>query len=79
MKYIEPPQFVVCVNNRQNPVSLEARRVYRVVEPEANDPEDYVRIVDESGEDYIFSRQWFFPIELPQEVVDALTEQEQAV
>ncbi len=78
MKYIEPPQFVLCVDNRQNPASLETRRVYRVVQPDANDPPDYVRIVDESGEDYLFPKQWFVLVELPQEAVDALNAQGQA-
>lgn len=78
MKYLEPPQFVLCVNNKSNPASLEVRMLYRVVEPEAGDPKDYVRIADESGEDYLFPRQWFVSVELPQEAVDALTAQGQA-
>jgi hypothetical protein len=72
MRYLEPPQYVLCVDNRENPVSLERQKLYRVVEPEANDPESYVRIVDESGEDYIFPRDWFVAIDLPQAAIDAL-------
>jgi len=72
MRYTEPPQFVICIFNDQNPVSLEQRKLYRVVEPEANDPSTYVRIVDESGDDYLFPRDWFVPVDLPKETVDAV-------
>ena len=72
MRYIDPPQFVICIFNDQNPVSLEQRKLYRVVEPEPNDPSTYVRIVDESGEDYLFPRDWFVAAELPQTAIDAL-------
>jgi len=72
MRYFEPPQYVVCVDNSQNSASLERQKLCRVVEPEANDPDSYVRIVDESGEHYIFPRDWFVAIDLPQEAQDAL-------
>ena len=72
MEYLEPPRYVVCLDNRQNPVSLERGKLYRVVKPHANDPEGYVRIVDESDEDYLFPADWFGAVELPQPIIDAL-------
>jgi len=72
MRYLEPPQYFACVDNTQNPASLERRKLYRVVEPDVNDPDSYVRIVDESGEDYIFPRDWFMAVDLPQATIDAL-------
>ncbi|MEK6288011.1 MAG: helix-turn-helix domain-containing protein [Acidobacteriota bacterium] len=43
-------------------------KVYQVLRPEANDPEGYIRIVDESGEDYLYSAKGFEIIELPARV-----------
>lgn len=72
MKYLEPPQFVICVNNKENPASLEVRMLYRVVEPQPGDPKDYVRIVDETGEDYLYPSVWLPAIELSGDVIEAL-------
>ncbi len=63
--------FVVCVNNAEYPVSLELRKIYEVVH-EPGDEEGLLRIVDESGEDYLYPRELFVPIELPQAVREAL-------
>lgn len=79
MRYIEPAEFLLCVRNRENPVSLERGKVYRVVEPESNDPSEYVRIVDESGDDYLFPREWFAPVELTRETVEALALEDNAL
>lgn len=78
MQYHQPPQFMLCLYNEPNRVSLELGKLYRVVEPEPDDPESQVRLIDESGEDYLFPRQWFVPIELPQKAVDVLTARGQA-
>lgn len=66
--------FVVCVDNTAYPASLELRKIYqRVPDPQA-EKLGQVRIVDESGEDYLYPREYFLPIELPQEVQAALEE-----
>ena len=45
---------------------LEVRKIYQVLpDPEAN-REGYVRVIDESGEDYLYPEQYFVPIQLPQ-------------
>jgi hypothetical protein len=67
----EHSTFVVCVNNAEYPASLELRKIYEVVSPGA-EAEGLLRIVDESGEDYLYPRELFVPIELPQEVREAL-------
>jgi hypothetical protein len=59
------PQFVVCVRNKDYPASLELRKLYRVVpHPEAA-KHHQIRVVDESGEDYIYPEGYFVPVSLP--------------
>ncbi len=65
----EEPRFVVCVNNADYPASLETRKIYEVVGDETG---GFLRIVDESGEDYLYPEEFFVPIDLPQNVRAAL-------
>ncbi len=65
----EEPRFVVCVNNADYPASLETRKIYEVV---GDETEGFLRIVDESGEDYLYPEEFFVPIDLPQNVRAAL-------
>ena len=59
-------QFAICVQNVDYPASLEVRKVYRVViDPDA-DQSDHIRVVDESGEDYLYPADYFVPITLPE-------------
>jgi hypothetical protein len=64
-KHAEEPRFVVCIRNADYPASLELRKLYQVV----NDPDaaalGQLRVIDESGEDYLYPRQYFAAIELP--------------
>lgn len=60
--------FAICLDNEGYEASLELRKIYSVVRPEANDPKGYIRIVDESGEDYLYSAKGFEIIELPPRV-----------
>lgn len=57
-------RFVLCMNNDEYGSSLELHKVYGVVAPLANDPDGYVRIIDESGEDYLYPAAWFENIAL---------------
>lgn len=65
-------QFVICIQNEGYPASLELWKVYRVVPDEKAAKHQLVRVVDESGEDYLYSESYFVPIKLPQAVEDAL-------
>lgn len=58
--------FAICIENKGYEAALELRKIYQVLSPEANDPKDYVRIVDESGEDYLYNKKAFELIDLPQ-------------
>ena len=61
-------QFVVCVKNKGYEVSLERRKIYQVLaDPEAAKHRQ-VRVIDESGEDYLYPQSFFAPIELPQPI-----------
>lgn len=64
--------FVVCISNAGYPASLELHKIYRVVQdPDAARDGD-VRVVDESGDDYLYPAAWFVPVELPRRVRTSL-------
>jgi hypothetical protein len=66
------PRFVVCIENAGYPASLEVHKIYRVV-PDADAAEDGdIRIVDESGEDYLYPAEWFAAVDLPRRVKSSL-------
>jgi hypothetical protein len=58
-------RFAICLDNNGYEASLELRKIYQVSSPESNDPEGYIRIIDESGEDYRYNKKAFEVIELP--------------
>jgi hypothetical protein len=58
-------RYVVCVRNGTYRASLEPRKVYRVLEDPAAEKSSLIRVIDESGEDYLFPSDLFVPIELP--------------
>jgi len=73
MEKQEKPQFVICLKNDEYEVSLEVRKVYRVIsDPQASQLQ-MIRVVDESGEDYLYPQEMFASIELPQAVIEALS------
>ncbi|MBA3320543.1 MAG: hypothetical protein H0T45_03735 [Pyrinomonadaceae bacterium] len=65
------PKFAVCINNEGYPASLELRKIYQVVPDEKAARHNLVRVVDESGEDYLYPERFFVPIELPQAAEEA--------
>lgn len=66
------PSFVVCVDNTEYPASLERRKLYQVVPDAQAEQHSLVRVVDESGEDYLYPAAYFLAVELPQQVQQAL-------
>lgn len=65
-------KFLICICNDESEISLEIGKVYRVVKPEKNDSEGMVRIIDESGEDYLFPVSWFVPVKLSARATGAI-------
>ena len=61
-------RFVVCIDNSDYPASLELHKIYQVLPDQRAAVDDYLRVVDESGEDYLYSAKRFVPVELPQRV-----------
>lgn len=65
-------QLVICIRNDEYPASLEVRKVYEVLPDPTAAAHHLLRIVDESGEDYLYPEDYFMPVELPQPVRAAL-------
>jgi hypothetical protein len=57
--------FAVCVDNSEYPASLERWKIYRVLPDRDAERHGQLRVVDESGEDYLFSAAYFQLVELP--------------
>ena len=58
-------RFALCVSNGTYKASLEPRKVYRVLPDPAAEAKSLLRVVDESGEDYLFPSSLFVPIDVP--------------
>ncbi len=65
------PRFVLCLRN-EGCEDLEPRKVYQVIPDEAAAEDGYIRVIDESGEDYLYPLDYFVPIELPQDAEKVL-------
>jgi len=65
-------QFVVCLKNKGYEVSLERRKIYQVLPDARAAKHKQLRVIDESGDDYLYPQNLFAAIELPQPVRRAL-------
>lgn len=65
-------EFVVCINNEGYPASLELHKIYRVVPDKEAVADEDLRVVDESGEDYLYPASYFAPIKVPAAVEESL-------
>ena len=74
MSKIKELRFVVCIRNDGYPVSLELHKIYRVLPDGKAKKHGDLRIVDESGEDYLYPADWFVPIRVPGKVEASLVE-----
>jgi hypothetical protein len=65
-------QFAICVRN-EGAEDLEVRKIYQIL-PDARAAKDkHIRVIDESGEDYLYPAEFFIPLALPREVERALS------
>jgi hypothetical protein len=64
--------YLLCVNNTGYKAALEPRKLYRVLPDVAAKAHGFVRIIDESGEDYLYPASRFAPVSLPQATRRAL-------
>ena len=65
-------KYVVCVRNEDYPASLEVGKIYRTL-PDVAAKHSLIRILDESGEDYLYPDAFFLPIKLTAEIEEALS------
>jgi hypothetical protein len=64
--------LVVCIDNEGYPASLEMRKIYVALRDVDAEHHDLLRIVDESGDDYLYPKMLFRPIALPHSVKKAV-------
>jgi hypothetical protein len=67
------PRFVVCVKSKGYPASLEFGKIYRCLRDRDAEQHLMRRVVDESGEDYLYPRDWFIELQLPPAAKRALS------
>lgn len=60
-------KFVMCVDNEGYPVDLTIHMVYKVIPDEKADPRGWIRVVDNTGEDYLYPARKFVPVQIPEE------------
>jgi hypothetical protein len=63
--------FAICVKNKGYEVSLEKRKIYPVLDDKDASARELMRVVDESGESYLYPENFFIAIRLPQPVLRA--------
>lgn len=66
-------KFLVCVSNKGYEASLEVRKIYEVVPDASAKRFDQLRVIDESGEDYLFPESLFAPISVPEKTKELMT------
>jgi hypothetical protein len=57
--------FMICVDNRGYESSLEKRKLYEVLADKVAEKHHQMRVIDESGEDYLYPEKFFAPVRLP--------------
>ncbi len=66
------PRFAICIDNSHYPASLELHKVYRAVFDEDAERDGDLRVIDESGEDYLYPADYFLLVDLPRDAVATL-------
>jgi hypothetical protein len=66
------PRFAICVENSEYPASLELHKVYRMVPDAEAEKDGDLRVIDESGEDYLYPGAYFVVVDMAQEVARTL-------
>jgi hypothetical protein len=64
-------KFALCIENKDCE-DLEKRKIYQVLQDDEAEKEGYLRIIDESGEDYLYPQSYFILVQLPREAQEAL-------
>jgi len=64
-------KYVLCIDNKDS-ADLEKRKIYQVIQDEDAEKDNYLRVIDESGEDYLYPQSYFVFVQLPIEAQKAL-------
>ncbi|MGA9998291.1 MAG: hypothetical protein WBP93_22955 [Pyrinomonadaceae bacterium] len=64
--------YVLCINDGGYPESLEVRKVYAVLVDDRAAANNYIRVIDETGEDYLYPAKYFVPIQVSPEAAKIL-------
>ena len=64
--------FAVCIDDKEYPASLEAGKLYQVISDHEAAKHGLIRVIDESGEDYGYSAERFYVLDVPQALQEAL-------
>lgn len=59
-------RYVMCIDNKAYPIDLTLHKVYKVIPDAVGDQVGDIRIVDDSGEDYLFPEKYFVQVNLPE-------------
>ena len=70
-KVKENYSFALCIENKDCE-DLEKRKIYQMLLDEEAEKEGYIRVIDESGEDYLYPQSYFIVVQLPREAQEAL-------
>jgi hypothetical protein len=65
-------KFAVCINNVEYPAALELHKIYRILPDDDAAQDGDLRVIDESGEDYLYPAEYFVIVNLPQAVERSL-------
>jgi hypothetical protein len=65
-------QFAVCISNSAYPDDLKVRTVYQILRDKSGVRSNYIRVIDETGEDYLYPAEYFVFVDLPAEAAKAL-------
>jgi hypothetical protein len=57
--------YAACINNDGYKAPLEVGKLYQLITDETAEGDGMIRVIDESGEDYLFEAERFYPVELP--------------
>ena len=66
------PRFAVCIKNAGHPDDLHVRTVYQVLPDDSAARSNYIRVIDETGEDYLYPAEYFVFVEVPSEAAKSL-------
>ena len=66
-------KFVICIENSDYPASLERRKIYEVLPDKDAEKIEHVRVIDESGDDYLYPASCFIDANLSKEIQDAVS------